>query len=315
VWRHPDHAHVEAARDTAEAAVGEAADLAVRRFLTAASRAARASLDTPALVAAGTPVEPITLGAFERFWRAAFAAASLDARIRDAWLSGFRITSDLQVTATSLDAIPVYMAAVSDRLVNGLTPPLHADAFDQVRVITTRATALGWSTTQTSQRIAEQLGWETHGPYWRTQLDHTNGAIDTILDPLGRPGSAAREHARLHDPRVAALQADRAAIVRKLDAEANYWANRAGMIATTETTGAYNSGALYALHQEGVECKEWLATNDARTRPEHAAAQGQVVPVGRPFVVGGFMAQHPGAASLPAELSVRCRCALAGATC
>jgi hypothetical protein len=315
VWRRPDRGSIEAARDTAEAAVVDDTALAVRRFLTQATRAARASLGTPALVAAGTPVEPITLGAFERFWIAAFTSASLDARIRDAWLSGFRITSDLRVTATSLDAVPVYMATITDRLVHGLTPPLHADAFDQVRVITTRATSLGWTTQQTSQRIAAELGWETHAPYWRTQLARTNTEIDRILDPLGRPGTAAREHARLHDARVRVLQADRATLVRHLDAERSYWQTRAERIARTETTGAYGAGSEYALQQEHVACKEWLATRDARTRPEHAAADGQVVKVGHPFSVGGFQAQHPGAANLPPELSVHCRCCLVGAEC
>jgi hypothetical protein len=315
VWRRPDRAAVEDTRDNAEAAVAEDAGLAIRRFLSDASKAARAALEAPTLLVAAGPPDPVTLGAFERFWTAALASAGLDARIRDAWLAGFRITSDLQIVATSLDAIHVYMTAVSDRLVRGLTPPIHDDAFDQVRVIVTRATSLGWSTEVTSRRIANVLGWETNGSYWRGQLALTDRRIDTILDPLGAPGTAAREHARLHDPRVGALQVDRASIVRTLDAERNHWQVRAARIATTETTGAYGAGSVYALQQEKVGCKEWLSAHDARVRPEHAHADGQVVKVGHPFTVGGFLAQHPGSENLPPELSVHCRCCVVGAEC
>lgn len=315
MWRRPDRGRIEAARDTAETAVVDHTALAVRRFLVDASRAARAALDTPAMVAAGTPTEPITIGAFERFWLAALSRGSVLARIRDTWLTGYRTTTDQRVISTSLDALPVYMASVSDRLVRGITPPLPAAAFDTVRVITTRAAALGWSTAQTSARIAAELGWEIRAPYWRTQLDRTNTAIDQILDPLGAPGTPGREHARLHDARVKVLQADRASIVSKLDAEASTWQTRATAIARTETTGAYNAGATYALQQEGVSCKQWLATNDARTRPEHADADGQVVGIHELFDVGGFSAPHPGAASLPPELSVNCRCTVIGAPC
>lgn len=315
MWRRPDRGTIEAGRHAAETTLIEDTDLAVRRFLADTSRAARAAVDRSALVAAGTPVEPVTLGAFERFWLAALAAGSVEARIRDIWLAGFRVTSDLHVVSTSLDAIPAYMASVSDRLVRGLIPPLPEDAFNHVRLVITQATSLGWSTPQTSQRIAEELSWETHGPYWRTQLTRTETAIDRILDPLGRPGTRAREHARLHDPHVRALQADRSAIVRRLDAERSYWATRAERIARTETTGAYNAGAVVALQQERVPCKEWMATHDARTRPEHAHADGQIVRMGHTFQVGGFAAWMPGDPNLPPELSVHCRCTVTGADC
>lgn len=315
MWRRPDRAAIEAARQNAEPVVAEGVDLAVRRFLTDTARTARASLGTPALVAAAAPppVEPITLGTFERFWLAALARSSVEGRIRDTWLAGFRLTSDAQILSTSLDAIPAYMASVSDRLVRGLTPPLPEDAFNHVRVVVTKATSLGWSTTQTAQRIAQELSWETHGSYWRAQLSTTESAISRILDPLGAPGTRAREHARLHDPVVRVLQADRSEIVRKLDAEHSYWQTRAERIARTETTGAYNAGATYALQQERVQRKEWLATHDARTRPEHAAADGQIVPVNHMFQVGGFAAWCPGDPNLPPELSIHCRCAIAGA--
>lgn len=315
MWRQPDHDAVITGRDATEETVARHADVTFRRFLRDITRTATASLGTPALVAAGTPPEPITLGAFQRFWAAALVRTPLEDAIRDAWLAGYRITSDRQITYTSHDALPVYMAATNDRLVRGLTPPVADDAFDIVRQIITRAAALGWSTPATAQRIANELRWETNAPYWRTQLASTDTRIDKILDPLGSPGTAVREHARLHDPTVRTLQADRAGIIRQLDAEASHWSVRATRIAATESTGAYGSASVYALSEEGVECKEWLATLDARTRPEHAAAHGQTRLLGHAFSIGGFAADHPADPALPARLSVHCRCCVVGGDC
>lgn len=315
MWRRPDHADVLAARDAAEEAVAEEAGRTLRRFLRDATAAAAASLDTPSMVAAGTPSEPITLGMFQAFWAATYARGSLPNRIRDAWLSGYTIQTDAVMLTSSVDALAVHMAQVSDRLVRGLEPPLPVDAFDKVRVITTKSAALGWDRQTTAQRIANELGWETNGPYWRTQLEATNAKIDEILDPLGRPGVAAREHARMHDPRVRELQADRASIIKKLDAEKDYWQTRAMRIARTETTGAYGAGSLYGLTEEGVECKEWLATLDSRTRVAHAAAHAQTRRTNGEFNIGGYMAQYPGDPNLPANQVVHCRCCLVGGDC
>lgn len=315
MWRRPDRTEILDTRDTAEEEVAAAAARSLRRFLRDASAAATAALDTPAMVAAGTPSDPITLGTFQRFWTTAYTTGALSARIRDAWTAGFRIQSDRVILSGSADAFAVYMNQVSDRLVRGLYPPIADGAFDLVRVTITQAGALGWDRRTTSQRLAAELGWEQHAPYWRTQLDHTNSAIDSILDPLGSPGAPARELARLHDPKVRALQADRSTIVRRLDGEASQWEVRAARIATTETTGAYGAASTYALQQEGVRCKEWLTARDARVRPEHADADGQTVEVGMPFSIGGYMANHPGAESLPPELSVNCRCCVVGGVC
>lgn len=54
--------------------------------------------------------------------------------------------------------------------------------------------------------------------------------------------------------------------------------------------------------------KEWMATNDSRTRPEHGAADGQRVEVDKPFIVGGYKMMMPGDASAPAHLRYNCRC-------
>lgn len=299
----PTAAEVIAARDTAEDHLAAAVNRATRGFL-------RDTLDatgTPdALVAAWRPY--LTLGQLTGWWTAR-VDAEIMAEIRRIWRTAYR---DRGILTTSIDAAPEFLAAVRDRLVRGLTPPLPSAAFDAIRATLTRSIAYGWDTRQTAQRIAAELGWETSGPYWRRQLADADRRIDQILDPHGPPGHPVREAARLNDPTVRALQADRAALVRKLDAEGSYWRMRATRIARTEATASYNAGALSALDAEGAVTKIWEATGDSRTRPTHRDADGQEVPIASRFTVGVAALMMPGDPSGPAAEVVDCRCCLLG---
>ena len=63
--------------------------------------------------------------------------------------------------------------------------------------------------------------------------------------------------------------------------------SRSVLIARTETITASNSGSYEAYKQSGVvEKKEWLATMDDRVRDEHAAMNGEVVDLDKPFSNG-----------------------------
>jgi SPP1 gp7 family putative phage head morphogenesis protein len=74
--------------------------------------------------------------------------------------------------------------------------------------------------------------------------------------------------------------------------------SRAELISRTELVRASNGASLEQARRSGVvRGKRWLATNDARTRPEHRALSGVVVPVDQPFPNGEM---HPG--------SPNCRC-------
>ena len=70
--------------------------------------------------------------------------------------------------------------------------------------------------------------------------------------------------------------------------------SRSVLIARTETINASNSGALEAYKQSGiVEKKEWLATMDDRVRDEHAAMNGEVVDIDKPFSNGEMYPGEP----------------------
>lgn len=95
-------------------------------------------------------------------------------------------------------------------------------------------------------------------------------------------------------------------------------AHRTEMIARTETMRASNAGS-HALFQDwGVPAREWLSTHDGRARDTHLLAEAHYseggdpgpLPMGQPFIVGGYPMMYPGDAELgaPASEFVNCRC-------
>lgn len=90
--------------------------------------------------------------------------------------------------------------------------------------------------------------------------------------------------------------------------------NRDSAIRTARTavTNAQNAGrqdSYVAAEKMGIEMeKEWVAALDSRTRPEHAEADGQVVPIDEPFIVGGEKLMYPGDRSGSPWNVYNCRC-------
>lgn len=87
---------------------------------------------------------------------------------------------------------------------------------------------------------------------------------------------------------------------------------RARRIARTETHTAYERGSYeqaIALQKIGIEIVvEWGATEDDKTRPDHAAADGQVVDLGKTFTVGNEAMRFPGDPRASAKQICNCRC-------
>lgn len=74
--------------------------------------------------------------------------------------------------------------------------------------------------------------------------------------------------------------------------------------------GAMNAARVITAAQAGAVARRWVATDDPRTRPTHAAAEGQVVDMRSPFTVGAALLMFPGDPSGPIEEIVNCRCSL-----
>ena len=86
---------------------------------------------------------------------------------------------------------------------------------------------------------------------------------------------------------------------------------RARRIARTETHTAANKASVEAAGASGLDLiKEWGATEDHRTRPSHAEADGQRVEMGEQFTVGGALMDFPGDPNAPASEIINCRCTL-----
>jgi HK97 family phage portal protein len=81
-------------------------------------------------------------------------------------------------------------------------------------------------------------------------------------------------------------------------------------IARTETLRATGRGTQAAWEQSGiVESKQWIsALIPGRTRADHAAAHGQIAPLGEPFDVGGEALMFPGDEAGSAENTINCLC-------
>lgn len=89
---------------------------------------------------------------------------------------------------------------------------------------------------------------------------------------------------------------------------------RATVIARTEVPSAYN-GAVWSGGQsmppDVAAGMMWITTHDARTRPAHRIAGGQIVKTGDTFHVGGEELRYPGDPNGRPGNIIQCRCATA----
>jgi 2'-5' RNA ligase len=113
-------------------------------------------------------------------------------------------------------------------------------------------------------------------------------------------------------PKLAMRVADAAGVSSK----------RANVIARTEVLGAASAGGINQVRLAGlVGTKEWLDTNDSRTRCTHRDAGGQTVDLNGKFTLGGLGSEcpdtvvsyldRPGDPDAPASEIIQCRCSLA----
>ena len=126
-------------------------------------------------------------------------------------------------------------------------------------------------------------------------------------------GASADMFQDVRDRTVASVQSGESVdkLAEEVQAITGYAEGRAAAIARTETIGAFNGGEMEgarALAEYGPTHKEWSAALDRRTREDHAFADGQVVPIDEPFVVGGELMDRPVDPAGSAANVVNCRC-------
>lgn len=288
----------------AEERMSEASGAAMRRFL----RRMREAVSEDRLTAAVEPSARLPDIAEANGWWEDAIDEDMAGRVEEVWRTGYHDTRDGELTSGNLDRVGEHLARVKDRLSRTATPTIPERAMDTARKALAEETARGSSIRTQSQRLAAEFGWDEDATFWRERMDELDRAVDERLDAIGPPGDAAREAARLDDPDIRALQADRAEARTRIDRVESEWQTRAERISRTETTGAYNAGGRDAAATEGAQAKRWVATSDARTRDSHLAASGQCVPLGEPFDVGGAQLDMPADPSGAAHETINCRC-------
>ena len=88
-------------------------------------------------------------------------------------------------------------------------------------------------------------------------------------------------------------------------------AAQAHALARTDLNMVANGASLrLAKKAKAAEFKQWLTAGDDRVRDMHVDANGQVVPIGQPFSVGGESLQHPGDPAGSPENVFNCRCTI-----
>lgn len=95
-------------------------------------------------------------------------------------------------------------------------------------------------------------------------------------------------------------------------ASANVSARRAETIARTEVNSAMNNGAYQQMKTLDMPTiKEWIATDDSRTRESHEEVDGAEIAGDAKFTVGGFPMDHPHDVNAPPGETINCRCTIA----
>lgn len=186
-----------------------------------------------------------------------------------------------------------YMQQVRDRLV--IWPE---GAFEELRPALMEDLSDAAGIAEVTAKIGDTLGISAQSREHRAAIGEIDRALKAAdLSPVERSalvGRRAREWAA-HD------------------ASLDDWEWMARRIARTEVQGAMEGGSMSAAKAWTAatgeqQWKQWLATEDSRTRTAHVLADGQIVKLEEKFTVGDGHLDHPGEAGGPAHLVIHCRC-------
>lgn len=91
-----------------------------------------------------------------------------------------------------------------------------------------------------------------------------------------------------------------------------YSSDRAIFMAENESLTCWNHQDFADAIKSGKRKKQWMDVRDKKERETHLQVGRTIKPIDHPFVVGGFLMQHPKDTSLGANSSqiVNCRCTI-----
>lgn len=167
----------------------------------------------------------------------------------------------------------------------------------------------GWI--EASRQLGLDLPFNPNDPILQDQLQRTRNLMVRTPDEVYRlVVRALGDVAAMGGTREQQAQAVR----HVLDVTGTEnWPARARTVAVTEVHRAWNFGALAASMRAQVQLqkmltKTWSARDDSATRPAHARADGQTVPVNQPFIVNMEALMAPGDPSGSPSNVINCRC-------
>jgi hypothetical protein len=107
--------------------------------------------------------------------------------------------------------------------------------------------------------------------------------------------------------------ADLVTLARGFGDRLHSWARGLATQVTVAAIEGSRQDTVRALIDRGVidasqVRRTWITMMDERVRPTHERAQGQTVPLGKPFVVGSALLRFPGDPLAPASETANCRC-------
>lgn len=231
-------------------------------------------------------------------------SAYLEEARREAIAQGLAITAAAlaalwlaQLTASFNRAVrrALLSPAVAARLVAQLATEAVADAvFGAVRAITTAGQRNGWGDARTKHELS--LALSIDGPS-RIELVQPD-AIEIRQDgSVGVDVSAGL--GTEHDE-------------QQLKRSGLSWRGRIQRAVRSRTTEVIGWSVQQTLAARGFSRKKWVTRHDARVRHTHGMADGQIVDLDQPFIVGASLMMYPGDALGGLDETINCRCRMIG---
>jgi len=269
---------------------------AMAEFLDVARRA-MLDREPPDVQAAGPPPDPSYFPG-QALWRA-IVERWLTPVISGFWGESFAETA-LEANISDTPFREAYLEEVWNRLAHW-----PDEVFEEIRIEIEESIDLGESIDEQRDRIGEVLNIDAMSRDIQDEI----AEFEAELRQLGRPDSDVPERASIE----AEIRAEIAQLHQRAEVEDRRWHPAAERIARTETIGALNggshAGAMAWTRETGErQWKEWLATEDERTRHSHVVADGQVVELDENFEVGRAGLRFPGDPAGPPGEVINCRC-------
>jgi len=227
------------------------------------------------------------------------------------WVLSGRAALEKTLTSATLRALRVFLVDVEKLAVEALDTPMPTHTFTLGGVLTKWyelvLEVLPGSTSELQQRLLDN-------PIPAEVYEAANTVLAASMENHWERRVAVKEL-------QAALALDAGHVTTNVvitaatepEQSGHTWKTKAERMAHNTATSEYGNFIMTALTDDPIlDSKRWVAHHYKKVRPTHLAADGQTVPVGQPFHVGGAALMYPGDPSGPASEIINCNCSMVG---